>query len=181
MTRIGNRTHARLASELHSSEIWDNPEFVPLGSGASRVAFLHKSTDVVYKCPRWPGVNLDQIAEVRRAKHMAKVFANSGYVRIPKASAYNVNNETIVAMEYIRGKMLSYGDNDECMRGRVELYLLGKFSDMHNENYIIDDDDMVVPIDLGSSRRGSLGPDYRLIDGIPNEFIEFVKRELNLV
>ena len=179
ITRIGSRADAARAHEVSRSEDWMmDPDFEAIGSGASRVAWLHHPTNVIYKTADryWSqGMNA---AEVRRARTLAKIIENNGRVRnlrAPKASLYNIDGNEVVAMERVIGEVLPYTDSERALRGRAELYLLGKFDDMHNENYLVEDGDVVVPIDLGSTRYFS---DQRLVWGIPQWYIETVRLSL---
>ena len=185
MSRIGNRRHAEYALNIYNG-VWNDPndEWKNVGSGASRVAYLHKPTDVVYKIASgW--AERDQAAEVRRARALAKEVQNNGQVlalKVPPVSLYRIDGRPIVAMPFVKGEVLPYYMGDSAWRGRAELFIIGHFNDMHNENFRVDDDANVIPIDFGSKRRsdGWDGADHRLIQGIPHDYIESVKAHLGV-
>jgi hypothetical protein len=163
---IGNRQHAIQAYNYVINNERRLPEgFECVGSGSFRTAMLHRDTGVVYKVQHYtssePGYN--SITEVRHAKTLSrKTFKN---VRIPKVSAFKIDGNLVVAMEFIKGV------NGRLIRaqaadGRLELYRLG-FHDMHSLNIIVDGD-TVVPVDMASPRsprRAKAWSDIRVLDG----------------
>lgn len=184
MNRTGNRRHAEFAINLHDGVFTDrNDEWANVGSGASRVAIMHKPTQVVYKIAPYSWDSDMQAAEVRRARTLAKIVENNGRVmklRVPTVSLYWIHGQAVVAMPFVEGETLPYAMGTRAMRGRAELFVLGRFGDMHSDNFRVDNDANVIPIDFGSNRgnRSYCGPDRRLIEGIPWSYVCQVEQQL---
>lgn len=173
MAYIGTRAHARAATALMD----DTKEWRSVGTGSYRNAWLHIPTNVVYKvgCSgAWGDAQYESPAEVRNAQRLWRQMNGafpSAHVRIPRVSGYTVDDELVVAMEYVKGHMLTWGDLSEpghlpetTRRGLWELYRIG-FADMHNSNFLIDEDGYVVPIDLASPCRKGCGDTRTLPEG----------------
>ena len=187
---------ANIGSKAHASEIlnvrnvgWtdqNSPNWELVGSGYSRDAYLHTPSDVVYKVPSNTWVEHVQYREARNARTFRKRLIDAGVtsVRVPKVSLYTVEDVPILAMEYVRGTMIPWiSPSDIAAAGRVALFHYGRFGDMHNENFVIDNQGKVVPIDMGSYRGWDkdgeyCGPDERLLTGIDSSVVDRHLRSL---
>lgn len=176
MANIGSKAHASEILNIrnvgwtdHNSPNWDL-----LGSGYSRDAYLHIPTDVVYKVPSQDYFNDIQRREARNARALRKRLVEAGItsIRVPEVSVFTVDGICILAMECVRGTMIPWiCPTDIAAAGRVALFHYGRFGDMHNENFIIDEGGKVVPVDMGSYRGWDkdgeyCGPDERVLSGI---------------
>lgn len=188
MANIGSRAHAAEILNVRNVGWTDqtSPNWELVGSGYSRDAYLHTPSDVVYKVPSSTWLDYIQHREARNARSFRKRLIDAGVtsVRVPKVSLYTVDNVPILAMEYVRGTMIPWiSPTDIAAAGRVALFHYGRFGDMHNENFIVDEDGKVVPIDMGSYRGWDsdgeyCGPDDRVLSGIPSNTVNNILRRM---
>lgn len=173
MARIGNRKHAQFILDNFRAGHATPDGWRVLGSGSYRIAFLHEESDVVYKVDRYASSYKDGYesnVEVRHARSLWKQSGGTGILgtrfRVPKVSAFKFGEQVVVAMEAIKGVLMADSeDKSLCPEGRLELYRIGRFGDMHDYNYFIDNDGYAVPVDMASPRRGQA--DVRVLAGTP--------------
>lgn len=174
MSYIGSRRMAKQAQEVHDhnyhngntgSEDWEC-----VGGGSFRTVYLHKPTGVCYKVDTGydqPGYG--NTHEVRNAQRLLRRCKNNDqwlneFVRIPKVSGYSFSTGVVVAMEFIAGTIGRKATTTE--PARKALHSL-KFSDMHGENFIVDESGTIWPVDLASPLPGHpdySGPDNRALN-----------------
>lgn len=130
-------------------------EEAPLGweyvaSGSFRSVW-RSPEGIAYKVNHHKQYSRQSSAEVENLGRVWKEGAPSG-CRLPKFGEFRVDGETIVAIEYIKGvRLYDYGGDDkedmyELLR-EIEYEL--NLGDMHDENALVDDDGLLVPVDLG--------------------------------
>jgi len=167
---IGNRAHAKMALELEHSGRKTAKGWKRCGQGASRSAWLHEESGVVYKVERWRG-DANNRAEYKNARACAKLEWER--VRIPKVSGFAFaeggrgnSKAFVIAMEYVKGKFGQDISKGSYKMARRELFEKGGFEDMHGMNFVVTSDRKIVPIDMGSIRHGSgwREPDDRLLN-----------------
>jgi hypothetical protein len=173
MPLIGSRKHAREIHEWWSENRFNNdlPDgWEKLGSGGSRVAYLHKATNVVYKIQgnTWDD-DYSGRKEVQNAQRLFKMSNGDGFVtanlRIPRTSGFRFGEYLIVAMEAAFG-VCKYEQGPVAVEGRADLFRIGRFEDMHGSNYVVEPSGTIVPIDMASPRKRSLlGADSRVLSG----------------
>jgi hypothetical protein len=83
------------------------------------------------------------------------------HFRVPKVSGFRFGADLVVAMETVKG-VCKYTQNG-AVKGRLDLYHIGRFTDMHGGNYFVDGS-VVVPVDMASPRGRKYG-DIRVLDG----------------
>lgn len=159
-TRVGSAKHARKAYDMAHGEAAARG-FRFLSSGYYRTAILHTRTNVVYKVERFPeagDAGYGNKAELRNAKRMAKdpAIMAAKYVRIPKVTGWKVDNDLVIAMEFVPGTRST--PSEEAAR---ELYMLARLADMHGENFRVVDGH-IYPIDLASPRYMSPRNEWRI-------------------
>lgn len=154
MALIGSRKTALALVELYYSfldlgEWFDgNDEWELLGCGSYRYAYLHKSSDVVYKIESDEWAESDGFGnakEHQNASNLRKLALRLVY--IPKTSLFNTSRGPIIAMEHIRGEI-----GNGSYAAREELYKKGRFKDMHAANFIGMPSGKIAPIDMASPR-----------------------------
>lgn len=162
---IGSRAHAEKALELEMKNRVRAKDWKRCGQGASRSAWLHKPSGVVYKVERWTSGNNEE--EYRNARACAKLEWER--VRIPKVSGFRFvsgkRKSLVLAMEYIEGTMGQDLSKTAFKAARKELFTKGGFEDMHGMNFVATKDKKLVPIDMGSTRHGKgyRQPDDRVL------------------
>lgn len=132
--------------------------------GGLRQVFFDKNNGVVYKVDfEWTIKYEETYAnrmELNNARYLRKKYPDGivgEHVRIPACSGYTFDGRLVVAMEYVRGRigMEIFYDRPRVWKriepARKELFKLG-FRDMHSNNWIVDKEDKIWPIDLGSPR-----------------------------
>jgi len=151
---IGTRSLARIAYSLHH-EGKTNDEFERIGSGAFRIAFLHKPTGVVYKV-NW-GHNPIQDYTNAGERKVARILSRIEWdmVRIPKFSLFTFKCEDgtkfyVSACEYIEGSLGMDTPNAYGSKGWLEFSRKVRMGDMHGGNFLIDAEGKFCPVDLGS-------------------------------
>lgn len=164
---IGNRNHAKAALGHHYNGKYKG--WRRLGNGASRVAWLHIETDVVYKVQSW-GNSRDNETEYKNARECRKLQWER--VRIPKMSIFRFppkdkrrkTKEAVIAMEHVKGRMGESIPKTHYVAARKELFEKGGFGDMHGLNFKVEGR-LFVPIDMGSDRfgKGWRSPDDRVL------------------
>lgn len=165
MPNVGSRASARKALEIYKADRDRMPAgWKILSAGGTRVVYLNKKENVVYKIdPDWMKKYYDynNSRELRNAYAMAakvrqgKVGPN---VRIPKTSGYKINDDVIVAMEFVKGRHVALPKDLA-----FQVYQLN-FNDMHRHNYILDAAGNAWIIDMGSMRwQGE--SDHRVLTG----------------
>lgn len=161
MPLIGSRTHALRAYEVVQGLIEDN-NFEHIGSGSMRDCLMHKETGVVYKVQTWECEDYTNDVELRNARTLRR--RKFKHVRIPKTSGFTVNGALIIAMEMITGTLGTHADPKAAKAARKELFERCRFADMHGENFIIDENEMIVPVDMGSPiHRSTIYADRRVL------------------
>lgn len=168
---IGSRRHAEFALALEFGNKRKTADWETCGRGASRTAYLHKPTGVVYKVERWDDQSSNR-AEYKNARDCSKLEWKR--VRIPKVSGFSFKEggprggkAFVIAMEHVKGKFGEKVPKTHYRAARQELYDLGRFEDMHGLNFVVTSDRKIVPIDMGSNRidkpRGWRTVDDRLL------------------
>lgn len=158
---IGTRAHAKIALSLGSGntpEGWER-----LGIGGMRCVYRHIPTNVVYKVERCAEPAFGNVTEARQAQRLRRIKWNN--VRIPLTSLFSVNGTPVVAMEYVEGTQGTNSPKRYRMEARQEMFDKGKMADMHGLNFVFDENDNLVPIDLGSPTGGrdEYDPDGRVL------------------
>ena len=181
MAIIGNRRHAAFAYGM-AREHFDPTNGWCRTSGGCRKVYIHEPSGVVYKVDheqthpehyRWGYDNAAELTHARRlaAKCKANDYWWGAYVRIPKVSGFTINGEIVIAMQYIaEAPIVDKWTKPAISREAAnELLSLG-MGDMHGNNFIVDVDGVIWPIDLGSpvSKRSRGGhyfdrPDTRMM------------------
>lgn len=134
-----------------------------VGSGCYRTVYLSPK-GVCYKV----GTTWSNDMEVKKAKTLSRFtkLAEKYNFRIPKTNAFRIKGssgemETIVAMEYIKGKTTYCNGNEstncccgytpciDSQRGSMSARLSHWVSDMHSANVLVDGNGVLVPVDMG--------------------------------
>jgi hypothetical protein len=170
--RIGSRKTAREFQDIAYGfdNVVDNPDWQELGGGC-RIVWLHHPSAVVYKADFEGGgyEGYDNPVELKNARALlrrtdARQMLNR-HIGIPLTSGFTFGYNVIVAMQYVIGEL---GYNKKASPpAQKALFNLG-FADMHGHNYIVDDKDVIWPIDLASARRSRdtyCMPDKRALNG----------------
>lgn len=169
---IGTRSRARSIQKWFNDHRDNWYDAIPpkgwkkVGSGGTRIVYLHEESGVVYKVCSYRHEDYDNHAELENARSLYRRVRNNdqwwgAYVRIPKTSGFSFEDNLVVAMEYIEGLMGYQSPDNSSQRAREELHSVG-FSDMHGKNYIVDKDGTHWPIDMGSPLPGH--PEYTAPD-----------------
>ncbi|QZE11353.1 hypothetical protein SEA_FORREST_250 [Streptomyces phage Forrest] len=165
---VGNEEEARIIALWEFDEV-DEYEYQPpdgfeyIGEGASRIAFRSLATGVVYKRHYYSDDDTNEFEY--KAIERIKRIPLKGW-RVPDATLYVVEEQQIIAMEFVEGGMdvhcqRSYSFwNKPCNCGKplgmcsAEAWEQpqGKWrvSDLHVGNIVIDDNGIRVLIDLGA-------------------------------
>lgn len=182
MPRIGSRSLARIILSVVQEHLIMSDEWRQIGTGCFRYAFLHIPTNVVYKVGSNEWGESDGYGNEMEVKNAQRLWDLSsgdgyltGYLRIPLTSGFRFETGTVCAMEYITP---SENPEEDSTQGRIDLFNIGRFRDMHFENFVVEPGGVVVPIDMASPRTrtskvnkknyhsGSL-PDGRVVAGLP--------------
>lgn len=126
-------------------------EFIATGSARS---VWRSPEGIAYKVvhsTRWDTQNSDEVDHLREAWSKG---APEG-CRLPKFSSFDVGDELVVVMEAINGSRLvdyvyEYGNDRDDYYDRMSICET-RFGliDMHDENVVIDEDGLLVPVDFG--------------------------------
>lgn len=159
MHNIGNERDAQTILHWvrdHDSE-YDVPSCVEQGSAPYQWEYVdHGSYRSVWLSPEGVAYKVDHDnrdgqceREVRLLKEAWTKKAIKGS-RLPRFSEYGFGDEVVVAIELIRGSLLSKCTGEGHyfrLLERVERYY--NLCDLHNDNVIVDEDGLLVPIDFG--------------------------------
>lgn len=164
MYNIGNYQDARFILEWVRKSPFDEYDMRPtvveeslapegwkfLGRGSFRSVW--ESPDgVAYKVQHQTGYSSQQTDEVENLKLAWSRRPPEG-CRLPKFNSFEVNDELVVVMELVRGVTLF----EYCSGERSALYDLMheverayRLLDVHDENVMVDEDGILVPVDFG--------------------------------
>lgn len=154
MPRIGSHRTANLAAEAYDFyvDVGNTPDgWEAIGEGSFRCALLHEASRVVYKIENDYGdEGYDNTGEWATARLLRKIVWER--VRIPATTLYNTTRGPILAMEYVVGVMGSDSSPAMYAEARKEMFEKGQLVDMHGQNFIFDENDYLVPVDMGAGR-----------------------------
>lgn len=158
---FGKRIHAKTAFDwgMEGNPVWET--VAPDGfrnlsadakNGCGRLALLHEDSEVVYKVDlnrRQTSLGNEQEYLVARYLHRKYPSGQVGsHCRLPKVGLFSFKHNSqpwvVVSMQYIPGEQ--GGPVADKMRSIRSLGL----SDMHRGNYVVDENGMAWPIDLGN-------------------------------
>lgn len=124
-----------------------------IASGSARSVW-RSPEGVAYKVvhdARWGSQNTSEVDHLKEA-WSRKVPEGC---RLPKFSSFDVGDELVVVMEAVNGPRLydyvtEYGNSEDDYYDRMNLCET-RFGliDMHDENVVIDEDGLLVPVDFG--------------------------------
>lgn len=121
-----------------------------IGSGSFRSVW-RSPEGIAYKVNHHKQYSHQSSVEVRNLGRAWKEGAPNG-CRLPRFGEFRVDGETIVAIEYIKGvRLYDYrgDDKDHMYELLEEIEYKLNLQDMHDENALVDDDGLLVPVDLG--------------------------------
>lgn len=150
---IGTRAVAEAALFAYRANVYNTEPWRLLGSGSIRYAILHTPTNVVYKVEHrdttvaW--TDYSNRVELQNGRRLRRMAYPDGWwstrVRIPRVSGFRFGTDLVVAMEYVK-----HTPSLKVSRmTHTELWTTG-ISDMHSNNWAVDAEGTVWPIDLGS-------------------------------
>lgn len=113
--------------------VWRSPEGVAYKVEHCQTDYSHQSAE-----------------EIENLKKAWEKGAPEG-CRLPRFDEFRVDGEVIVAVEYIDGPTLyEYDGPENDLYERLEqCEFRFALSDLHDENALVDDDGLLVPVDLG--------------------------------
>lgn len=139
-------THVReIGLEYLIPEGWER-----LGTGSYRSVWLSPS-GVAYKVAHQRSYNTHQEVEVDALRRISGMEPPEG-CRLPEFGVFRFEDETVVAMEAIKGVTLyDYrgDDRDRFWELLDDIRRAFKVCDMHDENAMVDQDGILVPVDFG--------------------------------
>jgi hypothetical protein len=161
MPLIGTREHAAEILDGYNRDRGRPPKgWEKIGNGGYRYAYLHKDTQVVYKCERRCDCGAPECDRYSNSQEVtvAQALLQRAFehVRIPLTSGFRIADNIVVAMEFIKGSRPALIPDE----AYIELYKL-RFADMHMFNYLFDEAGKIVPIDMASPR--NTGADTRVL------------------
>ncbi len=159
MPLIGDRTTATRI--VHG----DFSGLSEMSAGSCRQVYLDYDNDVVYKVTRSyidEGSGYDNLTEYRVARRLLSKCRNNDqwltpHIRIPLVSMFSVGGTFVIAMQFIEGTT-GYSSRGRLSREAAADLRRLNFRDMHGQNFVVDHDGVVWPIDF--TRRTAWGDLY---------------------
>lgn len=123
-----------------------------VSSGSFRSVWLSPE-GVTYKVTHSGGgyVTRQQEGEIDNLKEAWSKGTPDG-CRLPRFDRFDVEEEVVVAMEMIHGPLLGdyEGDDRDDLYDRLrDCEVRFRLSDLHDENALVDEDGLLVPVDFG--------------------------------
>lgn len=168
---LGDLTTARTIFKHCTTNLWNDKHmryarapvgFNRIGSGISRVAYLHKPSSVVYKY----GDKSSNLNESQASRRLARRSTKSlGFdVRIPRTRTYNMANDhdSIAAQEFVKGRptycrsMDIWREDVKCTCGSPICFKTvidrisdwSQLEDIHDANVLVDGNSTFWIIDM---------------------------------